>query len=148
MEKQITNKEQLFNIVEKKFVMREIHLAGVKVGMLRPITLWPFPSKPIAALCKNAKAFVVFEMSAGQMVEDVKLAVNGARPVYFHGRTGGMLPTPKELYEQIITVARGEGGKQYGGASIRPARVVDGYPDSLLSRLPSWHNSPPSSRSH
>ena len=91
--------------------MAKARSAGVKVGMLRPITLWPFPSKPIADLCKNAKAFVVFEMSAGQMVEDVKLAVNGARPVYFHGRTGGMLPTPKELYEQIITVARGEGGK-------------------------------------
>jgi len=91
--------------------MAKARSAGVKVGMLRPITLWPFPSKPIADLCKNAKAFVVFEMSAGQMVEDVRLAVNGARPVYFHGRTGGMLPTPKELYEQIITVARGEGGK-------------------------------------
>ena len=85
--------------------------AGVKVGMLRPITLWPFPTKPIAALCKTAKSFVVFEMSAGQMVEDVRLAVNGVRPVHFHGRTGGMLPTPKELYEQIMTVARGEGGK-------------------------------------
>lgn len=85
--------------------------AGIKVGMLRPISLWPFPSKPIAALTANAKAFVVFEMSAGQMVEDVRLAVNGARPVFFHGRTGGMLPTPKELYETIMTVARGEGGK-------------------------------------
>ena len=85
--------------------------AGIKVGMLRPISLWPFPSKPIAALTANAKAFVVFEMSAGQMVEDVRLAVNGARPVFFHGRTGGMLPTPKELYETIMTVAHGEGGK-------------------------------------
>ena len=84
---------------------------GVKVGMLRPITLWPFPTEPIAQLAKTAKAFAVFEMSAGQMVEDVRLAVNGACPVYFHGRTGGMLPTPKELYEQIMTVARGEGGK-------------------------------------
>ena len=85
--------------------------AGIKVGMLRPISLWPFPSKSIAALTANAKAFVVFEMSAGQMVEDVRLAVNGARPVFFHGRTGGMLPTPKELYETIMTVAHGEGGK-------------------------------------
>ena len=85
--------------------------AGIKVGMLRPISLWPFPSKPIAALTANAKAFVIFEMSAGQMVEDVRLAVNGARPVFFHGRSGGMLPTPKELYETIMTVARGEGGK-------------------------------------
>ena len=45
------------------------------------------------------------------MVEDVKLAVNGAKPVYFHGRTGGMLPTPKELFEKIMSVANGEGGK-------------------------------------
>ena len=84
---------------------------GVKVGLFRPISLWPFPSEPLAALAKTAKAFVVFEMSAGQMVEDVRLAVNGAKPVSFHGRTGGMLPTPKELYEKIISVANGEGGK-------------------------------------
>ncbi len=84
---------------------------GIKVGLLRPISLWPFPSQPLAELAKTAKAFVVFEMSAGQMVEDVKLAVNGVKPVYFHGRTGGMLPTPKELYEQIMSVANGKGGK-------------------------------------
>lgn len=84
---------------------------GVKVGLFRPISLWPFPSQPLAELAKTAKAFVVFEMSAGQMVEDVRLAVNGAKPVSFHGRTGGMLPTPKELYEKIISVANGEGGK-------------------------------------
>lgn len=91
--------------------IHQARAAGVKVGMLRPISLWPFPTKPIAALCKTAKSFVVFEMSAGQMIEDVRLAVNGAAPVYFHGRTGGMLPSPKELYEKIMTVARGEGGK-------------------------------------
>lgn len=84
---------------------------GIKVGMLRPISLWPFPSQPIAALADQAKAFVVFEMSAGQMVEDVRLAVNGKRPVFFHGRTGGMLPTPKELFDKIVSVAHGEGGK-------------------------------------
>lgn len=84
---------------------------GVKVGMIRPITLWPFPDKPIAAAARTAKSFIVFEMSAGQMVEDVKLAVNGACPVYFYGRTGGMLPTPKELYQKIMSIARGEGGK-------------------------------------
>ena len=84
---------------------------GVKVGLFRPISLWPFPSQPLAELAKTAKAFVVFEMSAGQMVEDVRLAVNGAKPVSFHGRTGGMLPTPKELYEKIMSAANGEGGK-------------------------------------
>lgn len=85
--------------------------AGIKVGMLRPISLWPFPTQPIAALADQAKAFVVFEMSAGQMVEDVRLAVNGKRPVFFHGRTGGMLPTPKELFDIIVSVDHGEGGK-------------------------------------
>jgi len=84
---------------------------GIKVGMLRPISLWPFPSKPLSDLAQQVKAFVVFEMSAGQMVEDVRLAVNGKRPVFFHGRTGGMLPTPKELYEKIVAVSNGEGGK-------------------------------------
>ncbi len=84
---------------------------GIKVGMLRPISLWPFPTQPLADLANQAKAFVVFEMSAGQMVEDVRLAVNGKRPVFFHGRTGGMLPTPKELYEKIVSIANGEGGK-------------------------------------
>ena len=85
--------------------------AGVKVGLFRPISLWPFPEKPLANLGKTAKSFVVFEMSAGQMVEDVKLALNGACPVFFHGRTGGMLPNPKELFDYIMTVSRGEGGK-------------------------------------
>ena len=91
--------------------MHKARAAGVKVGMLRPISLWPFPTQAIADLAKTAKAFVVFEMSAGQMVEDVRLAVNGARPVSFHGRTGGMLPTPKELFEHIMTVANSVGGK-------------------------------------
>ena len=91
--------------------MAKARSEGLKVGMLRPKTLWPFPSKPLAKLSKSAKSFLVFEMSAGQMVEDVRLAVNGARPVYFHGRTGGMLPTPKELYDEILKVARCEGGK-------------------------------------
>lgn len=85
--------------------------AGVKVGLFRPISLWPFPEKPLADLGKTAKTFIVFEMSAGQMVEDVKLALNGASPVFFHGRTGGMLPNPKELFDFIMSVSRGEGGK-------------------------------------
>lgn len=84
---------------------------GIRVGMLRPISLWPFPSQAISTLADQAQSFIVFEMSAGQMVEDVRLAVNGKRQVYFHGRTGGMLPTPKELYEKIMAIARGEGGK-------------------------------------
>ena len=84
---------------------------GLKVGLLRPITLWPFPSEIIEKLANHAQSFLTVELSAGQMVEDVRLAVNGKKPVYFYGRMGGMMPNPKEIYEQIISILNGEGGK-------------------------------------
>lgn len=84
---------------------------GYKVGLLRPISLWPFPSDPLQQLTRSAKAFLTLELSAGQLVEDVKLAVNGARPVHFYGRTGGMIMSPKEVAEQIKKVLRLEGVK-------------------------------------
>lgn len=70
---------------------------GLKVGMLRPITLWPFPAKVLRELAKTVGDFFVFEMSAGQMVEDVKLALEGRRRVHFYGRPGGVIPMPVEL---------------------------------------------------
>ncbi len=84
---------------------------GYKVGLLRPISLWPFPSDALYELTQSAKAFLTLELSAGQLVEDVKLAVNGVRPVHFYGRTGGMIMAPKEVAEQIKKVLRLEGGK-------------------------------------
>lgn len=91
--------------------MEKARTEGMKVGMLRPITLWPFPELPIAKLANSAQAFLTLELSAGQMVEDVRLAVNGAKPVYFYGRTGGMIPTPKEIYDRIVTIMKGKEGK-------------------------------------
>jgi 2-oxoglutarate/2-oxoacid ferredoxin oxidoreductase subunit alpha len=76
---------------------------GLKVGMLRPITLYPFPTAAIAALAKEGKRFLVVEMSAGQMVEDVRLAVEGKSEVRFYGRTGGVVPTPPEILKQVET---------------------------------------------
>lgn len=76
---------------------------GIKVGLLRPITLYPFPTKPIAALAQKVKGILTVEMSAGQMVEDVRLAVNGKVPVTFHGRMGGMIPTPEEIVRALKT---------------------------------------------
>ncbi len=73
---------------------------GYKVGVIRPITLWPFPEKAFKT-AKNAKAFLSVEMSMGQMVEDIRLAVNGKAPVYFYGRTGGIIPTPSEIIEEV-----------------------------------------------
>ncbi len=80
---------------------------GLKVGLIRPITLWPFPSAPIADAAKHAKAFLSVEMSTGQMVEDVRLAVNGAKPVHFYGRVGGMIPTPEAVLAKIKEILGG-----------------------------------------
>ncbi|HEX6128338.1 MAG TPA: 3-methyl-2-oxobutanoate dehydrogenase subunit VorB [Candidatus Limnocylindria bacterium] len=71
--------------------------AGLRAGLLRPISLWPFPSAPLAELATRVHGILVVELSAGQMVEDVRLAVEGRCPVAFHGRTGGMVPTPDEI---------------------------------------------------
>lgn len=84
---------------------------GLKVGLFRPISLWPFPSEALGALAKTAEAFMSVELSAGQMVEDVKLAVNGAKPVHFYGRMGGMMPNPNEIYQQIVNLMQTKGGK-------------------------------------
>jgi len=79
--------------------------AGIKLGLFRPITLWPFPSKQIEELASRdqVKFFISIEMNAGQMVEDVKLAVYGKKPVHFFGRLGGIVPTPDETFNAIKT---------------------------------------------
>ena len=76
---------------------------GINLGLIRPITLWPFPDDTIDrwAEADHTKAFLTLEMSMGQMVEDVRLSVNGKKPVYFYGRTGGMVPTPRAVLEEI-----------------------------------------------
>ncbi len=82
---------------------------GIKAGLIRPITLWPYPSKEISAAAEQAsvKMFLSVEMSMGQMVEDVRLAVNGRKPVHFYGRTGGMFPTPKAVAEEAKKILGG-----------------------------------------
>ena len=74
---------------------------GIKAGLVRPITLWPFPTQALNRAASHAKNFLVVEMSMGQMVDDVKLAIDCKVPVHFYGRTGGMIPTPAEVLEQI-----------------------------------------------
>ncbi|MDD4140446.1 MAG: 3-methyl-2-oxobutanoate dehydrogenase subunit beta, partial [Eubacteriales bacterium] len=91
-----------------KNVIRQAAEIGIKVGLVRPITLWPFPDQAIAAAAgqPSVKALLDIELNAGQMVEDVRLAVNGTRPVHFHGRTGGNLPTQQEILDKIQVLAR------------------------------------------
>ena len=74
---------------------------GIKAGLIRPITLWPFPEEAFEKYADSAKCFLSVEMSMGQMVEDVRLAVNGKAPVYFYGRTGGMVPEQEEILAKI-----------------------------------------------
>ncbi|HTS15247.1 MAG TPA: 3-methyl-2-oxobutanoate dehydrogenase subunit VorB [Candidatus Sulfotelmatobacter sp.] len=78
---------------------------GIRLGIFRPITLWPFPSAALAEVASRLRALVVVEMSAGQMVEDVRLAVGDRLPVHFQGRTGGMVPTPGEVVDAVRRAA-------------------------------------------
>lgn len=78
---------------------------GIKAGLIRPITLWPFPEEAIRATLPTAKAYLTVEMNMGQMVDDVRLVVNGAHPVDFYGRTGGVIPTPDEVLGKIREIA-------------------------------------------
>jgi 2-oxoglutarate ferredoxin oxidoreductase subunit alpha len=81
---------------------------GIKAGLIRPITLWPFPEMTIEKHVDHAKAFLSVEMNMGQMVEDVKLVVHNRKPVRFYGRTGGVIPTPNEVYDCIVKLNKGE----------------------------------------
>ena len=76
---------------------------GIKVGLFRPITVWPFPSKEIAEMARGKKGVLVVEINAGQMVEDVRLAINGEVPVEHFGRLGGMVPEPEEIVNALKT---------------------------------------------
>ena len=84
-----------------KAALNQVRSEGIKAGIIRPITLWPFPKKVIAEASSRVKALLVIEMSTGQMVEDVRLAVCGNCPVYFYGRTGGEVPTIEEISQRI-----------------------------------------------
>jgi len=81
--------------------IRELRQEGKKVGLFRPVTLFPFPQKQLSRLADAKKRFIVVEMNAGQMVEDVRLAVNGKSEVLFYGRPGGVVFSPEELYQKI-----------------------------------------------
>jgi 2-oxoglutarate/2-oxoacid ferredoxin oxidoreductase subunit alpha len=87
-----------------KSAIRQARSAGMKVGLLRPITLFPFPEPPLRQLSQRVKRFLSIEMNTGQMVEDVKLSVAGDAEVHFYGHPPGSPPTPEELFEAIKKV--------------------------------------------
>jgi len=87
--------------------IQEARAQGLSVGMVRPITLWPFPVNAFEKVVERAKGFLTVEMSLGQMVDDVRLAVNGRCPVRFFGRTGGMVPSDEEVLAEIAKMVEG-----------------------------------------
>jgi 2-oxoglutarate ferredoxin oxidoreductase subunit alpha len=84
-----------------KGAIRTVRASGLKIGLLRPITLWPFPNEAVKELAKKVKYYLVFEMNMGQMIEDVQLALEGQGEVSFYGRPGGVIPTPSEVSRVI-----------------------------------------------
>ena len=90
-----------------KAAVREARKEGIKAGLIRPVTLWPFPKADFVKAAETAKAFISVEMSMGEMVNDVRLAVECKKPVYFYGETGGVIPTPAQVLEQIRKIAGG-----------------------------------------
>lgn len=87
-----------------KSAVNELRQKGIKVGLLRPITLYPYPEKALNDLAKKdcVKSFLTIELSMGQMIEDVRLAVNGLKPVEFYGRTGGNVMTPDDIVNVVL----------------------------------------------
>ncbi|OGK10643.1 MAG: 3-methyl-2-oxobutanoate dehydrogenase subunit VorB [Candidatus Riflebacteria bacterium GWC2_50_8] len=89
-----------------KTVVEKCRKRGIKAGLVRPKVLWPYPAQVFERLAKTANQFLVVEMSCGQMVEDVKLSVNGKKPVYFFGRTGGTIPSDFEILNEVDKLVR------------------------------------------
>ena len=80
---------------------------GIKVGLIRPITLWPFPKAPFAKAADKVNSFISVELNMGQMVEDIKLSTDCKKPVYLCNRCGGMIPSPDEVLESIRKAVKG-----------------------------------------
>lgn len=91
-----------------KSAIAALRAEGIKVGLIRPITLWPFPEAAFKKAAAKVSGILDVEMSMGQMVEDVRLSVNGACPVEFFGRTGGVIPTPGEICDALKKMKEGK----------------------------------------
>lgn len=89
-----------------KSAVKKARAKGIKAGVIRPVTVWPFPSEAYAKAADKVKAFLGVEMSTGQMVEDVRLAVNGKKPVHFLGVMGGYVPTQAQMVAKLEEIAK------------------------------------------
>ena len=93
-----------FGIVSRvlRSTVDQLRAQGLKAGLFRPITLWPFPSRELRKAVQHVKSVMVVELNTGMMLEDVKLALNGTVPVEFYGRTGGNVPAAEEITAQVF----------------------------------------------
>jgi 2-oxoglutarate/2-oxoacid ferredoxin oxidoreductase subunit alpha len=101
--------------------LAEAREAGLRAGLFRPITLWPFPAEALRAVAARSRGILVVELSAGQMVEDVRLALEARLPIAFHGRTGGMVPTPSGVIDALRSL-----DGSIGSAAAREPREAAG----------------------
>lgn len=91
-----------------KTAIAKLEKEGYKIGLIRPISLWPYPFDEFTKINEDCKGVLTVEMNTGQMVEDVKLALEGRMPTYFYGRTGGMAPSPEEVVDKVKEILGGD----------------------------------------
>lgn len=91
-----------------KTAISKLEKEGYKVGLIRPISLYPFPNEAYEEINEDAKGVLTIEMSSGQMIDDVRLSLNGKLPTYFYGRTGGMVPSPEEIVNKVKEILGGD----------------------------------------
>jgi len=103
-----------------KTAQKQLAAEGIATSLVRPITLFPFPSEAIRRAAAKASAVLTVELSTGQMVDDVRAAVQGARPVHFFGRAGGSLVSPDEVAEQVRRIAAGGRPQQWPALAAAP----------------------------
>ena len=94
-----------FGIVSRvlRSTVDQLRAQGLKAGLFRPITLWPFPARELRTTAERVKSVMVVELNTGMMLEDVKLTLNGAVPVEFYGRAGGNVPMAEEITAQVFS---------------------------------------------
>jgi 2-oxoglutarate ferredoxin oxidoreductase subunit alpha len=108
-----------------KSALEKLRKEGYRVGLFRPISLWPFPEERLAALSEKARGFLVVEMNAGQMVHDVRAAVGRGYPITFYGRMGGVIPMPEEVQEQVCKLLTPAAAEVAGAGADKDRRVAE-----------------------
>lgn len=103
-----------------KTAIRQARQQGIRAGLLRPISLYPFPASPLAALSRSVRAILVVEMNAGQMIDDVRLSVDQTIPIEFLGHTGGVVPLPEEILDRFLGMRR-----HFVPATVVPEALVE-----------------------